>query len=72
MKYSEKIARATQLLNSAKNAILVEINEYPTPIAGCDAQFNHLLAIANQNWCCFKKTPARCFNSNTTTIKSWR
>jgi len=27
-----------------QNYSTVEINEYPTPIAGCDAQFNHLLA----------------------------
>ena len=32
-----ELAIARQLLND-------EITSYPTPIAGCDAQFNHLLA----------------------------
>lgn len=31
-----ELARARQLLNA-------EISDYPTPISGCDAQFNHLL-----------------------------
>ncbi|WP_223421915.1 hypothetical protein [Tateyamaria pelophila] len=32
-----ELAVARQLLNA-------EITDYPTPVAGCDAQFNHLLA----------------------------
>lgn len=28
----------------ALSAIAKEITQYPTPIAGCDVQFNHLLA----------------------------
>lgn len=32
-----ELAKARQLLND-------EITQYPTPISGCDAQFNHLLA----------------------------
>lgn len=32
-----ELAAARQLLNN-------EISNYPTPISGCDAQFNHLLA----------------------------
>lgn len=31
-----ELALARQLLNA-------EISDYPTPISGCDAQFNHLL-----------------------------
>lgn len=30
-------------LQAAKQKIANEIAEYPTPIAGCDDQFNHLL-----------------------------
>ena len=32
-------ARLTQL----QEAVAVEIRAYPTPIPGCDAQYNHLL-----------------------------
>lgn len=32
-----ELAQARRLLND-------EISNYPSPIAGCDAQFNHLLA----------------------------
>ena len=31
-------------LSVAKQLINDEIRSYPTPISGCDAQFNHLLA----------------------------
>jgi hypothetical protein len=31
-------------LAEAKRMLNVEISTYPTPIAGCDVQFNHLLA----------------------------
>ena len=31
-------------LRVAKQLLTEEISEYPTPIAGCDVQFNHLLA----------------------------
>lgn len=36
------VARAE--LVAAKRMLDVEISAYPTPIAGCDVQFNHLLA----------------------------
>ena len=39
---SVRVARAS--LTDAKRALGVEISTYPTPISGCDAQFNHLLA----------------------------
>lgn len=41
---SECITLAKAELQVAKQKIAAEISEYPTPIAGCDAQFNHLLA----------------------------
>jgi len=34
-------------LNSRLNEILDEIKNYPTPIAGCDVQFNYLLEQKN-------------------------
>lgn len=37
------IQTAQQNLIAARNALNAEISDYPTPIAGCDAQFNHLL-----------------------------
>ncbi len=35
---------ALQHLQSARQALSVEISEYPAPISGCDARFNHLLS----------------------------
>jgi len=32
-----------RLLEEEKRALSAEIETYPRPIAGCDAQFNHLL-----------------------------
>ena len=36
-------ARLVAHLNDSRESILTEIRDYPTPIAGCDQQFNHLL-----------------------------
>lgn len=38
------VAAARRRLAEARVALDAEIHAYPTPIAGCDAQFNHLLA----------------------------
>ena len=42
------ISQARQALAQAHEAIGAEISNYPTPISGCDAQFNHLLALRGQ------------------------
>ena len=41
--YSECLDIARQELKLAQAALRRNMAEYPTPIAGCDAQFNHLL-----------------------------
>lgn len=38
------VARARAALADARADLDTEIREYPTPISGCDAQYNHLLA----------------------------
>ncbi|WP_102107962.1 hypothetical protein [Oceaniglobus roseus] len=45
---SECITLAKAELQAARQKIATEISEYPTPISGCDAQFNHLLAQRQQ------------------------
>ena len=37
-------------LEEEKNAVSAEIAAYPRPIAGCDAQFNHLLERRRALW----------------------
>lgn len=41
---SSLIAAARSDLERARVLIESEIRDYPAPIAGCDAQFNHLLS----------------------------
>ncbi|NOD65626.1 MULTISPECIES: hypothetical protein [unclassified Ruegeria] len=41
--YSECLDIARQELKLAQAALRRNMAEYPTPIAGCDEQFNHLL-----------------------------
>ncbi len=41
--YSECLGIARQELKLAQAALRRDMAEYPTPIAGCDEQFNHLL-----------------------------
>lgn len=38
------LTEAQVALAAAQTAVAQEIGAYPTPISGCDAQFNHLLA----------------------------
>ena len=38
------LSEARERLVSARALVAHEIASYPTPIAGCDVQFNHLLA----------------------------
>ena len=42
--YDKARTEAEAALQRAELALTSEIASYPTPIAGCDAQFNHLLA----------------------------
>jgi hypothetical protein len=38
------ISDAATLLEAARSVLQQEITTYPTPISGCDAQFNHLIS----------------------------
>lgn len=42
--YADLRDRAERALRSARRRLDREISAYPSPISGCDAQFNHLLA----------------------------
>lgn len=44
MEAASSIEAARRHLQAARAAIDAEIHHYPTPVAGCDAQYNHLLA----------------------------
>ena len=44
LNYEDAIIVAKSELMLARSAINAEISEYPKPISGCDAQFNHLIA----------------------------
>ncbi len=65
--YSECLAIARQELRLAQLALRRDIADYPTPIAGCDEQFNHLLdqservrnALAALDTCHFVPTPRK-------------
>ena len=41
---ADSIQIAVQHLEAARTALDAEIHDYPRPIPGCDAQYNHLLA----------------------------
>jgi len=42
--YTDCLTIARAELATAQRLLACEIRAYPTPISGCDAQFNHLLA----------------------------
>jgi hypothetical protein len=41
---AQSVRTARHCLVTAREALDAEIRDYPRPIAGCDAQYNHLLA----------------------------
>ena len=45
MTYQDCLAAATEKLEAARKLIEAEIRSYPVPVAGCDAQFNHLVGM---------------------------
>ncbi len=47
MTYDTRLKRAVQELTEARSLIAEELRGYPTPVSGCDAQYNHLIALRN-------------------------
>lgn len=47
MTYDAHISKAAAELRAAKNAIQDELRDYPTPVSGCDAQYNHMIGLRN-------------------------
>lgn len=47
MTYQDNLATAAAELRAAKNLIQDELRDYPTPVSGCDAQYNHLVGMRN-------------------------
>ncbi|MEP1208607.1 MAG: hypothetical protein ABJM29_19580 [Rhizobiaceae bacterium] len=41
--FENSVSIAMENLVAAQATLVAEIKNYPTPIAGCDVQFNHLL-----------------------------
>ncbi len=44
MSYEDSLNDATQALRQARALIDDEMRSYPTPVSGCDAQYNHLIS----------------------------
>ena len=63
--FEDSVMHAHDQLKLARSSLVSEIKNYPTPIAGCDAQFNHLIeekarvtaALAALNRPIFPPTP---------------
>lgn len=45
---SDLIAHAETCLHRAAQALGDEMRAYPTPVSGCDAQYNHLISERNR------------------------
>lgn len=43
MSYDIHLAEARRALLAARTALQDELRAYPTPVSGCDAQYNHLI-----------------------------
>ena len=47
MSYQHHLQNAAVDLRLAREQISDELREYPTPVSGCDAQYNHLIGLRN-------------------------
>ena len=47
MTYETHLTRSVADLKAAEALISEELRAYPTPVSGCDAQYNHLLGMRN-------------------------
>ena len=47
MSYQECLEHAAAEMETARSLIGDELRTYPTPISGCDAQYNHLIGVRN-------------------------
>lgn len=45
MTYEDHLKAARRNLEQARRDLADEIRAYPTPISGCDAQYNHLIGL---------------------------
>ncbi len=45
MSYENKLSSAVTELEMARQAITDELRDYPTPVSGCDVQYNHLIGL---------------------------
>lgn len=45
MDYEDCLTVARAEMQMARNLLQEEIRNYPTPISGCDAQYNHLIGV---------------------------
>ncbi|MEM8732164.1 MAG: hypothetical protein AAGF79_19805 [Pseudomonadota bacterium] len=47
MSYDTHLAHATRALRAAMTEVREELRAYPTPVSGCDVQYNHLIGTRN-------------------------
>ncbi|MDJ0638943.1 MAG: hypothetical protein QNJ20_08920 [Paracoccaceae bacterium] len=45
MPYDDHLTTARAELEAARRALQDELRNYPTPVSGCDAQYNHLIGL---------------------------
>ena len=47
MATDSRLERAVSELLAARADVTNELKDYPGPVSGCDAQFNHLISVRN-------------------------
>lgn len=47
MTFDTHLTRAIEALQAAQAEVQDELRAYPTPVSGCDAQYNHLIGMRN-------------------------
>lgn len=46
MTYQDRLTKALAELDEARALLREELRTYPTPVSGCDAQYNYLIGLS--------------------------
>lgn len=61
MEFEVKLEAARQVLIEARALLRSELQNYPTPVSGCDAQYNHLIGQRGAIAAALDALEAPCF-----------
>ncbi|MEM6761475.1 MAG: hypothetical protein AAF615_01235 [Pseudomonadota bacterium] len=69
MTYENHVENAIEELSAAKRLIQQELQSYPGPVSGCDAQYTHLIGLRGSIFAALKSLEAPRFVATPRTLE---